>query len=150
MSAFLPTAYSFKNRPDWIVFGIFDQIGGGMVHHFEARIGLGFDGVNVHVFGEVRGRRRCRSIRRRPLAFSTYGFGIETIRSGFPICHLSRSLNWRGGGMSAGLPSGAPWSTQLEMVAISASVSEGSSLNLVMPTLRSMCQGGISRGPLFP
>src|SRR3974377_1399512 len=31
------------------------------------------------------------------------------------------------------------------MVAISASVKEGSSLNLVTPTLRSMCQGGITR-----
>src|SRR5690242_13063869 len=69
--------------------------------------------------------------------------------SGLPICHLSRSLNWRCRGMSAGLPSGAPRSTQLEMVAISASVRDGSSLNLVIPTLRSMCQGGISRRTTF-
>src|SRR5579872_3527165 len=51
--------------------------------------------------------------------------------------------------MSAGLPSGAPCSTQAAMVAISASLSDGSSLNLVMPTLRSMCQGGICRRATF-
>ncbi len=69
--------------------------------------------------------------------------------SGLPMCHLSMSANWRGAGMSAGLPAGAPWSTHLVMIAISASVSEGSSLNLVMPTWRSMYHGGISRDATF-
>src|SRR5437016_3248410 len=35
------------------------------------------------------------------------------------------------------------------MVAISRSVSEGSSLNFVIPMLRSMCQGGIWRRTTF-
>src|SRR5216683_271439 len=35
------------------------------------------------------------------------------------------------------------------MVAISASVKDGSSLNLVMPMVRSMCQGGIWRRATF-
>ena len=69
--------------------------------------------------------------------------------SGLPMCHLSTSANWRGGGMSAGLPAGAPLSTHFAMVAISASVSDGSSLNLVMPTWRSMYHGGISRAVTF-
>ena len=50
-----------------------------------------------------------------------------------------------GGGASAGLPRGAPASTQRPMVAISSSDSDGSSLNARTPTLRSMYQGGISR-----
>ena len=51
--------------------------------------------------------------------------------------------------MSAGLPIGAPASTHAAMVAISASLSDGSSLNFVMPIVRSMCQGGISRATTF-
>jgi hypothetical protein len=35
------------------------------------------------------------------------------------------------------------------MVAISVSDNEGSSLNLLTPTLRSMCQGGITRVTTF-
>jgi hypothetical protein len=54
-------------------------------------------------------------------------------------------VNWRGGGASAGLPSGAPASTQRAIVAISASLNDGSSLNLRIPTRRSMYHGGISR-----
>ena len=51
--------------------------------------------------------------------------------------------------MSAGSPIGAPLSTHFAMVAISASVSDGSFLNLVMPMFRSTCQGGISRATTF-
>ena len=51
--------------------------------------------------------------------------------------------------MSAGLPIGAPASTHAAMVAISASLSEGSSLNFVIPMCRSMCHGGISRATTF-
>jgi hypothetical protein len=84
-----------------------------------------------------------------PLGGSTYGFGIVTITSGLPMYHWLMSANWRGAGMSAMLPFGAPLSTHLVIVAISSSVSDGSSLNLVMPTFRSMCHGGISRLATF-
>src|SRR5438874_290946 len=69
--------------------------------------------------------------------------------SGFPMCHLSTSVNWRGGGISAELPCGAPASAHFAIVAISASVNDGSSLNFVMPTWRSMYHGGISRAATF-
>ena len=80
-----------------------------------------------------------------PAAGSTYGFSIATITSGLPMCHLSMSVNCRGGGMSAELPIIAPVSTHFTIVAISSSLNDGSFLNLVMPMVRSMCQGGISR-----
>ena len=47
--------------------------------------------------------------------------------------------------MSAGLPRGAPASTHAEIVAISASVSDRSSLKCCTPTVLSMNQGGILR-----
>ena len=47
--------------------------------------------------------------------------------------------------MSAGLPRGAPPSTQRTTVSISASVSDRSFWNAWMPTVRSMCHGGIWR-----
>ena len=47
--------------------------------------------------------------------------------------------------MSAGLPCGAPASTQALIVAMSPSDSDRLFLNSWMPTFRSMCQGGISR-----
>src|SRR5437867_419774 len=74
---------------------------------------------------------------------------MGTIRSGLPMCHRCESSNWRGGGISAGLPSGAPPSTQATIVAISSSVSEGSSLNRRIPTLRSINHGGMSRVTTF-
>ena len=37
-------------------------------------------------------------------------FGDEMIRSGSPICHSFGPAKWTGGGMSAGLPRGAPLS----------------------------------------
>ena len=61
------------------------------------------------------------------------------------MCHASSSGNVGAAGMSVTLPFGAPPSTHAAMVAISLSLSDGSSLNCWMPTLRSMCQGGISR-----
>src|SRR5438552_3111321 len=69
--------------------------------------------------------------------------------SGLPMCHLSTSLNCRGAGMSAAFPAGAPASTHFAIVAISASLSDGSSLNFVIPTCRSMYHGGISRAAVF-
>src|SRR5207247_9165700 len=53
--------------------------------------------------------------------------------------------NVSGGGRSAGSPCGAPASTHLTMVAISASLSERSFLYCRMPTVLSRCHGGISR-----
>ena len=47
--------------------------------------------------------------------------------------------------MSFMSPFGAPASTQRTMVAICSSVSERSLAKCWMPTLRSMCQGGIWR-----
>ena len=57
--------------------------------------------------------------------------GDETTRSGFPKLHSAPVGNCRGGGASAGFPCGAPLSTHLAMFAISASLSERSSLNLL-------------------
>ena len=71
--------------------------------------------------------------------------GSVTIRSGLPMFHHSQAANSRAGGRSAGLPRGMPASIQPTMVATSPSVSDGSSLNWLMPTVRSTCQGGISR-----
>ena len=59
-------------------------------------------------------------------------------------CQALVSANWRGAGMSAGLPRGAPASTQRPIVAISSLVSDGSFLNEVMPIDLSMWKGGIS------
>ena len=59
--------------------------------------------------------------------------------------HSSSDSSSIGGGASAGFPRGAPASTQRPMAAISASDSDGSSLNRRTPTLRSMNHGGISR-----
>src|SRR2546425_2013565 len=75
--------------------------------------------------------------------------GYFTIRSGVPIVHAVLSICLGGGGMSAGFPCGAPESTHLTMVAISASLSEGSLLNFWMPMVRSMNQGGISRAEIL-
>ena len=61
------------------------------------------------------------------------------------MCQTSLSSKFRGGGMSFMSPFAAPWSAQAAIVAISSSVSDGSSLNFWMPMFRSMCQGGIMR-----
>ena len=61
------------------------------------------------------------------------------------MLHWSPAGHSRGGGMSAGSPRRAPPSTQAAIVAISASLSDGSSLNAWMPMFLSMNQGGISR-----
>ena len=50
-----------------------------------------------------------------------------------------------GGGMSPGSPRGAPLSTQRAMVAICSSLKEMSLTNSWMPTVLSICHGGISR-----
>ena len=58
---------------------------------------------------------------------------------------MSSAGHSTGGGMSAGLPRGAPASTQATIVSISASVSEMSFSNSWMPIVLSMCHGGIER-----
>ena len=60
-------------------------------------------------------------------------------------CQTSPSGQSAGGGRSAGLPRGAPASTQRATVSISASLSEMSFSNCWMPTVLSRCQGGIDR-----
>src|SRR5215218_1135848 len=60
----------------------------------------------------------------------------------FQPCSLGHTL---AGGASFGSPFGAPASTHLVMVSISASDSERSFSNSVMPIVLSMCHGGICR-----
>jgi hypothetical protein len=79
-----------------------------------------------------------------PFAGTTCVVGISTTRSGLK-CHMSSGSNCLAGGMSAMLPFGAPWSTHAAIVAISSSVSDGSSMIFCMPILRSTCHGGIAR-----
>ena len=69
---------------------------------------------------------------------------VLTIRSGVPIAHALPSSNLRGGGMSAGLPRGAPLSAHLAIFAISSSLSDGSFLYFWMPMFFSMYHGGIT------
>src|SRR5437016_12399159 len=54
--------------------------------------------------------------------------GYFTTRSGVPIRHVLRSSSFGIGGMSAVFPCGAPASTHLTIVAISASLDDGSLL----------------------
>ena len=61
------------------------------------------------------------------------------------MLHAAASGNWRAGGMSSGLPRGAPLSAHLAIFAISSSLNDGSFLNFWMPIVFSMNQGGISR-----
>src|SRR5262245_15355481 len=65
--------------------------------------------------------------------------------SGVPIRQVLSASCAGIGGMSAALPCGAPLSTHLAIVAISASVSDGSFLYSWMPMVLSTNHGGISR-----
>ena len=62
-----------------------------------------------------------------PVARILYG-GYCTIKSGLPIRHALTSSSFGIGGMSAGLPCGAPASTYFTIVAMSSSLSDGSFL----------------------
>jgi hypothetical protein len=81
-----------------------------------------------------------------PAAFTVYGVE-RTTSSGWPNCSAScqavGSGQRTGGGSSFGLPSGAPESIQRTMVLRCDSLRERSFLNSRIPTVRSMCQGGI-------
>ena len=87
-----------------------------------------------------------------PSAGTVYG-SDGTIRSGSPNCSASRqafgSGHSIGAGASAGLPCGAPASTHPTIVSISSSLSDRSFLNRWIPTVLSMCQGGISLASTF-
>src|SRR5438874_8506875 len=72
--------------------------------------------------------------------------GVETIRSGSPSVHFEASPSRRGGGKSAGFPSGAPLSTHLEILAISRSLRELSFLYFWIPMSFSTYQGGMTPG----
>jgi hypothetical protein len=54
--------------------------------------------------------------------------GLSTIKSGSPACHEWPSGHVFAGGMSAGLPRGAPLSAHFAILAISSSLSDGSFL----------------------
>src|SRR5947207_12324367 len=80
--------------------------------------------------------------------------GVDLItRSGGPSfgCTLQMfdsSFHVFGGGMSFESPFGAPAAVQRRIVSISASLSDRSFLNRRMPTVLSMCHGGIWRAPM--
>ena len=65
--------------------------------------------------------------------------------------HARPSGNWRGGGMSAGLPRGAPLSAHFPIAAISSSLSDGSFMNCWMPMFFSTYHGGMTPafGPML-
>src|SRR3989442_13010997 len=68
--------------------------------------------------------------------------GDFSTRSGFPIVHPSLSSKRRGGGMSAGVPRGAPPSAHFAIFATSSSLRDGASLKFWVPIFFSMNQGG--------
>src|SRR5713101_1864440 len=70
--------------------------------------------------------------------------GVDTIKSGCPIFQSVPSENVSDGGMSAGFPIGAPLSAHVAILAISASLKEGSFLYFWMPMFFSMYHGGIT------
>ncbi len=66
------------------------------------------------------------------------------MRSGSPSVQPSSVPRLVAGGMSAGLPRGAPLSTHFAIFAISASLSDGSCLNRWMPMFFSTYHGGMT------
>src|SRR5262245_29266080 len=72
-------------------------------------------------------------------------------RSGVPMRQTLESPHWRAGGMYAGLPHGAPVQTHLPIIAISSSLSDGSSWNFWMPMFFSTYHGGMTPafGPML-
>src|SRR5258708_36900684 len=77
--------------------------------------------------------------------------GDFTTRSGSPYLFAmfqpDSSFQTLGAGMSFGSPFGAPAATQARIVSIWSSFSDRSFLNFWMPTVLSMCHGGICRAP---
>ena len=79
------------------------------------------------IFGEPRVHDEVRHWS-GALAATTTSLGRVTMRSGLPMCQRPMSSNFGLGGMSAGVPCGAPLSAHRTIVRISFSVSDGSSL----------------------
>src|SRR4051812_11393394 len=81
-----------------------------------------------------------------PSAGTVHGSDF-TVRSGCPylavIVQPWPSAHLMAGGMSARLPFGAPVAIHDEIVAICSSVRDLSFLNFWIPTVRSICHGGI-------
>src|SRR6478672_1333460 len=77
--------------------------------------------------------------------------GSFTTRSGSPIVQVFASAHFLGGGMSAGLPLGAPLSAHFAIFAISSSLNEGSFLKVWIPMFFSMYHGGMTPacGPML-
>ena len=85
----------------------------------------------------------ARLLRPRHRADDEVGLALTVLSSRRP-----RSARWARPSRPAcrpDLPCGAPWSTHFRTVAIWSSVSERSFLNSWMPTVLSMCHGGICR-----
>ena len=130
----------------------------------ELKVGRSRTGLGLFTLGPIEKGTHIVEYTGRTLApgaeyktRSKYLFRVSKKRviDGASRSNLARYINHscapncRAEGMSAGFPSGAPSSTQLEIVAISASVKDGSSLNFAIPTLRSICHGGIWRRTTF-
>ena len=102
-------------------------------------------------FGEA-GRRRSAATTRPARPAGIVYSGDFTMRSGGAVLAgqvpaRSRPPTTFGGGMSFGSPFGAPAATHCTIVSICSSLSERSFLNFWMPTVLSMCHGGICRAP---
>src|SRR4029434_775082 len=88
-------------------------------------------------------------------AFCVHGMDLMTmsgsvwpyILAKFQPCSFGHTL---AAGMSFGSPFGAPASTHFTIVSISLSESDRSFSNSVMPTVLSMCQGGIAGAATRP
>ena len=87
-----------------------------------------FDRRDVSILSEA-GLAQSRRCPTSPgcTAFTLTG-GVLTTRSGVPIVHSLPSANFSGGGMSAGLPRGAPCPTHAAILATSSSLREMSFL----------------------
>ena len=144
MSPFLPWAYSFRKSPSSESSDSCSRVTAWCTTGKPSADGLVSTALiqrsTLSPVGENRSPHQLA-----PSAGTTNGSGIGTIQSGSPMCHMSRSANWRGGGRSSGLPRGAPASTQATTVSICSWLSERSYLKPWTPTLGSMNQGGMVR-----
>ena len=144
MSPFLPWAYSFRKSPSsassvsWIRVTAWCTTGKPSADGLVSTALIQRSSVSPD--GENRSPHQLA-----PSAGTVNGSGIGTTQSGSPMCQMSRWANCRGAGRSAGLPRGAPASTQDTMVSICSSLSERSYLKPWTPTFGSMYQGGMVR-----
>ena len=113
-SPFLPTAYSTSVPPPLAAVVVDQRLDRVMHDAARARRRLRFDRLDVAILGQAGVGLEVAPTSRRLRSSTVNAFGIDTIRSGLPMCQRSASSNWRGGGMSAGLPRGAPASTHAD------------------------------------